>query len=74
VIEALVGTEHHSVTRQTFFHSSLVIFLFGDLEKLKAMKTFELAIRTDGLVFRKSFVKNRGFAILTIRNLKIALL
>jgi hypothetical protein len=74
VIETRVGTEHHSATRQTFFHSSLVSFLFGNLEKLKAMRAFDLSIRTIDLVASKILAENRGFTILTVGDIELALL
>jgi hypothetical protein len=37
VIEALVGTEHHSATRQTFFHSRFVSLLLREFDFLKAV-------------------------------------
>jgi hypothetical protein len=74
VIEALVGTEHHSATRQTFFHSALVLFLFGRADILEAVRAFDHTIWTVGFVVNKVLAKDRSFAILTIRNLKLTFL
>jgi hypothetical protein len=74
VIEALVGTEHHSATRQTFFHSSLVSLLFGRADIMKAMRAFDNTIRTAVFVVSKILAKDRSFTILAIQDLKLAFL
>jgi hypothetical protein len=74
VVETFVGTEHHSATRQTFFHSSFVSFLFRRTDSLEAMRTFDNAVWTIDLVDSKMLAKDRSFAVLTIRNFKLTLL
>jgi hypothetical protein len=74
VIEALVGAEHHSATRQAFFHSSLVSFLVDDFDILKTMRALDHTIRAFGLVAGEFLPKDRSFAIITIGNLKLTYL
>jgi hypothetical protein len=74
VIEALVGTENHSATRQAFFHSSLVSFLFPTSHILEAVRAFDDTIRAAVFVVAQILAEDRSFAILTIRNLKLAFL
>jgi hypothetical protein len=74
VIEALVGTEHHSTTRQTFFHPSFVSLLIGGLDILEAVRAFNNTIGTVGLVVDQILAEDRGLAILTIQNLQFAFL
>jgi hypothetical protein len=74
VIEALVGTKHHSTTRQAGLHSGLVGFLFPLLDILEAVRTLNNTVRTVGLVIGQVLAEDRSLAVLTIQNLKLALL
>jgi hypothetical protein len=74
MIEALVGTEHHSATRQAFFHSSLVSFLFRGLDILEAVRAFDNTIGTVGFVVGNILAEDRSLTILAIQNLQLAFL
>jgi hypothetical protein len=74
VIEALVGTEHHSDTRQAFFHSSLVSLLIARLDVLETVRALDCALKTGFFVIGHVFAEHRSFAIWTIRNFKLTLL
>jgi hypothetical protein len=74
VIEALVGTEHHSATRQTFLHPSLVNLLFRNLHLSKAVRALDYAMRADRFVAHNVLAKDRRGACFTVRNLKLTFL
>jgi hypothetical protein len=74
VVEALVGTEHHSATRQTLFHSGVMNLLLRNLHFLEAMRAFDLAVRTVGLVVSEILAEDSGFTILTVGDLELAFL
>jgi hypothetical protein len=51
-----------------------VFFLFRGLDILEAVRAFNNTIGTVGLVVGKIFAEERDFAVLTVRDLELALL
>jgi hypothetical protein len=62
------------MTGQSFFHSSFVSFLLGQLDLLEAVLTINGTIRALLSVFRQILAENRGSAVLTVAHLKLAFL
>jgi hypothetical protein len=74
MVEALVGTEHHSDTRQAWLHSGFVSFLIARFDVLEAVRAFDSLFRTAGFVIGHVFAKTRDFTFFTRKDSVIAFL